>query len=126
MLGSNPGLVRLWNWQSARSHPFNIYIRSISDLEFMVRSAVMVGVEDIQVGLPHVLQNRLFFTHIKNGLVLIHDKISQSMLCLCFLSFFIYNFFWLCTSMLTHFKKRKRKYEGIRCKIIHEKCLIHK
>ncbi len=26
----------------------------------------MVGVEDIQVGLPHVLQKGFFFTHIKN------------------------------------------------------------
>jgi hypothetical protein len=67
-MGSNLGL---WNWQSdALTTGLDLFLSIftyvyISDLDFMVRSAVMVGVEDIQVGLPHVLQNRFFFTTLK-------------------------------------------------------------
>jgi hypothetical protein len=44
----------------------------------MVGSAVMVGVEDVQIGLPHVLQNRFFLTTSKIGLVLTDDKIAHA------------------------------------------------
>ncbi len=88
---------------SVRSHPFDVYVR-ISDLEFMVGSAVMVGVEDVQVGLPHVLQNRFYFTKLKVVLVLIDDKIAQNLLCFCRPSSFVENL-WQCTEMLLHLKK---------------------
>ncbi len=69
----------------ARSLHFDIYKYVYPDLEFVVRSAVMVGVEYVQVGLPHVLHNRFYFTTLKVVLVLTDDKIAET----CYAFFFL-------------------------------------